>query len=144
MRQGLINFKAIAEGQYREVEKGTEPESKGSFKLPENLQTSSNAAPKDVKKGAPPPKDAAKGGKAAPTEDSKLKHIEGEDTKKVQEEAAKLKEEAEAQEKRSHPHIGLWLSIKVEIINLLMGQKRYEDCSDAIAVARLEAQSVRD
>jgi hypothetical protein len=38
----------------------------------------------------------------------------------------------------------LWLKTKINIINILLAQKRYEDCSDAIAVTRLEAQSVKD
>ena len=38
----------------------------------------------------------------------------------------------------------LWLKTKINIINILLAQKRYEDCADAIAVTRLEAQSVKD
>jgi hypothetical protein len=37
LRQGLFNFKAIAEGQYRNVEKGVEADNKGSFKMPDAL-----------------------------------------------------------------------------------------------------------
>ena len=43
-----------------------------------------------------------------------------------------------------HPHMGLWLSAKVAIIGILLSQRRYEDCADAIAITRLEAQSVKD
>ena len=43
-----------------------------------------------------------------------------------------------------HPHMGLWLSAKINIIGILLSQRRYEDCADAIAVTRLEAQSVKD
>ena len=43
-----------------------------------------------------------------------------------------------------HPHMGLWLSAKVAIIGILLNQRRYEDCADAIAVTRLETQSVKD
>ena len=74
LRQGLINFKALAEGQYREVEKGAEAESKGSFKLPDALASSS--APAAGKKGAPPPKEVK--GKASPTDDQEAKKQEEE------------------------------------------------------------------
>ena len=47
-------------------------------------------------------------------------------------------------EKRMHPQMGLWRSAKVAIIGILLSQRRYEDCADAIAVTRLEAQSVKD
>ena len=54
----MINFKSIAEGQFKNVETGFESESKGSFKMPESLA----AGGKDAKK-APPAKDAkGKGG----------------------------------------------------------------------------------
>jgi len=140
LRQGLINFKALAEGQYREVEKGSESESKGSFKLPEAL--SGGGAP-PAKKGAPPAKDA-KGGKGAPADDPEAKRLEEERAKQASEEAGGLRAEIEARERRTHPHMGLWLSAKVAIIGALLSEKRYEDCADAIAVTRLEAQSVRD
>lgn len=35
LKQGLINFKLIAEGWSNEVETGQEPKEKGSFELPE-------------------------------------------------------------------------------------------------------------
>ena len=140
LRQGLINFKALAEGQYREVEKGAESESKGSFKLPDAL---GGGAPAGAKKGAPPPKDA-KGGKAAPADDLESKRLEEERQKLVTAEAGSLRAAVEAQEKRTHPHMGLWLSTKVAIIGVLLSQKRYEDCADAIAITRLEAQTVKD
>ena len=38
----------------------------------------------------------------------------------------------------------LWLKTKISIIRILLAQKRYEDCADAIAVTRLEAQAVSD
>ena len=140
LRQGLTNFKALAEGQYREVEKGTEAESKGSFKLPDALAASS--APAAGKKGAPPAKEAK--GKASPTDDQEAKKAEEERTRLAEEEASKLREVAEALERRMHPHMGLWLSTKIAIIGILLSQRRYEDCADAIAVTRLEAQSVKD
>jgi hypothetical protein len=40
--------------------------------------------------------------------------------------------------------MGLWLSAKIAIIGALVSEKRYEDCADAIAITRLEAQSVKD
>ena len=40
--------------------------------------------------------------------------------------------------------MGLWLSTKIAIIGILLSQRRYEDCADAVAITRLEAQSVRD
>lgn len=141
LRQGLINFKALAEGQYREVEKGSEPESKGSFKLPEAL--SGGGAPAG-KKGAPPPAKDAKGGKGAPADDPEAKRLEEERAKQASAEAEGLRAEIEARDRRTHPHMGLWLRTKVAIIGALLSEKRYEDCADAIAVTRLEAQSVRD
>ncbi len=38
----------------------------------------------------------------------------------------------------------LWLKIKVEIINILFHQRRFEDCSDAIAVTKLECSTIND
>jgi hypothetical protein len=63
----LINFKFLSEGQYREVEKGIEPESKGSFKLPD-LTAAAGAPAAGAKK---PPAPAAKDpkGKEKPTDD---------------------------------------------------------------------------
>ena len=102
LRQGLTNFKALAEGQYREVEKGTEVDSKGSFKLPDAM--GSNAPPAG-KKGAPPAKEV-KGkatppakevkGKATPTDDQELKRLEEERSRSANEEAVKLRAVVEA------------------------------------------------
>ena len=47
-------------------------------------------------------------------------------------------------EKRNHPHMWLWLGFKVDIIQTLLAQKRYEDCQDAIAITKLEANCVND
>jgi len=77
LRQGLVNFKALAEGQYREVEKGVEADSKGSFKLPEALGSGAPAAA--GKKGAPPAKEVK--GKATPTDDHEAKRLEDERTR---------------------------------------------------------------
>jgi hypothetical protein len=38
----------------------------------------------------------------------------------------------------------LWLKTKIEIITILFHQRRFEDCSDAIATTRLECQSIND
>ena len=143
LRQGLINFKALAEGQYREVENGAEHEGKGSFKLPDQL-SGGGAPAAGGKKGAPPPKDA-KGAKGASVpDDAEAKRLEEERRKAANKEAATLKAAVDTLEKRQHPHLGLWLSTKLAIINILLAQKRYEDCYDAIAVTRLEAQSAKD
>ena len=51
LRQGLLNFKALAEGQHARVETGTED--KGSFKLPEIYGGSGlGVAPADPKQAA--------------------------------------------------------------------------------------------
>ena len=67
---------SITEGQYREVEKGVEADSKGSFKLPEAL---GSGAPPPGKKGAPPAKEVK--GKATPTDDHEAKRLEDERTR---------------------------------------------------------------
>lgn len=38
----------------------------------------------------------------------------------------------------------LWLKIKLEIVSILYHQRRFEDCSDAIAITKLEAHSIND
>lgn len=143
LRQGLVNFKALADGQYREVERGIEGESKGSFKLPDALAASSTGAPPAGKKGAPPPKDA-KGKAATPVEDAAAKQEEEERGKLAARDHDRLRAVVEAQDRRSHPAMGLWLSTKIAIIRALHAEKRFEDVADAIAVTRLEASSVRD
>lgn len=50
----------------------------------------------------------------------------------------------EADPKRKHPHMLLWLKAKVEIINILFHQKRMEDVQDSIAVTKLECMSIKD
>lgn len=84
-----------------------------------------------------------KGG-ANVADDTETKRLEEGRRKQAGKEAAKLKAVVETLEKRQHPHLGLWLSTKLCIIKILLAQKRYEDCTDAIAVTRLEAQSVKD
>jgi len=72
------------------------------------------------------------------------KREEAEQKRKAAAEADRLRLESEANERRLHPHMNLWLRTKVSIIAILLAEKRYEDCEDAIAVTRLEAQSVKD
>jgi len=50
----------------------------------------------------------------------------------------------EADPKRKHPHMLLWLKAKIEIINILFHQKRMEDVQDSIAVTKLECMSIKD
>jgi len=50
----------------------------------------------------------------------------------------------EAQNKRKHPHILLWLKIKIELTSLLFTQKRFEDCADTMAVTKLECMAIKD
>lgn len=140
LRQGLINFKRLAEGQFVGVEQGAEPESKGSFRLPEQPGGGGAAA---GKKGAPPAKEA-KGKPGQVDEAEAARKAEEELAKKAAAQAESLLARVEALERRQHPYIGLWLSTKVHIISILLAEKRYEDCGDAIAVTRLEAQSVKD
>lgn len=62
-----MNFKYLSEGQYREVEKGIEPESKGSFKLPD--LSASVGVPAAGAKKPPPPAAKDPKGKEKPTDD---------------------------------------------------------------------------
>lgn len=132
----MKNFKALAEGQYRYVETGNEPASKGSFKLPE--AGAGSAPAKDTKAKAPPAKDAGKKGGVVVDEEANKK-AEEERKLEAQREAEKLREMVESRDKRMHPHMGLWLDTKIRIIRVLLSQKRFEDCADAIAVTRLES-----
>lgn len=50
----------------------------------------------------------------------------------------------EAMSKRRHPNMMLWLKTKIEIISILFSQRRFEDCADCIAVAKLESLSIKD
>ena len=38
----------------------------------------------------------------------------------------------------------LWLKTKIEIISILFSQRRFEDCSDSIAIAKLECMTIKD
>jgi hypothetical protein len=63
LKQGLLNFKLIAEGCTHEIETGQEPKEKGSFTLPEMFGGSQpNAAQEKGKPAAkaPPAKPPAK------------------------------------------------------------------------------------
>jgi hypothetical protein len=61
MKQGLLNFKLIAEGWSNEVETGQEPKDKGSFELPEMYGGSQPNAVSAGGKGAKAQPPAAKG-----------------------------------------------------------------------------------
>jgi hypothetical protein len=50
----------------------------------------------------------------------------------------------EADPRRKHPHMLLWLKTKLEIITLLFNQKRIEDCEDSITVCKLECMNIKD
>ena len=53
LKQGLINFKALAEGKHAKVETGTETEDKGTLKIPEIYGGSGlGLAPTDPKQAA--------------------------------------------------------------------------------------------
>ena len=73
-----------------------------------------------------------------------MKKQEEERKKRELEEEAKERQRVMEAEKREHPPIYLWLKVKAEIIKILCHQKRFEDCADAIAVTKLECQSVND
>ena len=60
------------------------------------------------------------------------------------EEAERAKAEVQAQLKRTHPHIMLWLKTKIEIISILLSQSRIEDVTDSISVTKLECMAIKD
>ena len=161
LRQGLINFKSFAEGKHQKIETGLESDDKGSFRLPEIYGgtglglAGAPVDPKAAAKGAPPqkppaadPKKGAPAGKGAPVanqaDEEEAKRQEEERKKREAEEELKEKLRIEAAERRDHPNIYMWLKIKIEIIAILFQQRRFEDCSDAIAVTRLECQGLND
>lgn len=114
-----------------------DPKAKGAA-----AQKAPAADPKAAAKGAP----AGKGAAAAQvaTDDEEAKKQEEERKKREAEEEAKERTRIENLDKRDHPHMYLWLKIKVELIWILFNQRRFDDCSDAIAVARLECASIND
>jgi hypothetical protein len=73
-----------------------------------------------------------------------LKRQEEARRKREIEEEERERERVEQADKRDHPHMYLWLKIKSDIVSILFQQKRFEDCSDTIAVTKLECQSVND
>jgi hypothetical protein len=164
LRQGLTNFKLYAYGKHPKVETGLEADDKGTFRLPEiyggtGLAGAAAAQVDPKAKGgapakapAPDPK-AAKGApagkgaaanQAANNDDEEAKKQEEERKKREAEEESKERNRIEGLDKRDHPHMYLWLKVKLEIIWILFHQRRFEDCSDAIAVTRLESQSIND
>ena len=149
LKQALVNFKLIAEGWSNEVETGLEPKDKGSFELPEMFGGNNSGAP------------AAKGGKAAPAapakgkapagkgnevaqDDSNNKAASEAELKKIAEAQAVERQKVDAQNRRKHPHILLWLKLKTVIVEILFSQRRFEDCSDSIAVTKLECMAIKD
>lgn len=56
----------------------------------------------------------------------------------------KEKQRVEAADKREHPHAYLWLKCKIEVITILMHQRRFDDCQDCIAITRLECSALND
>lgn len=56
----------------------------------------------------------------------------------------KEKMKVEGADRRDHPNMYLWLKIKVEVITILFHQRRFDDCSDAIVIARMECQAIND
>lgn len=46
--------------------------------------------------------------------------------------------------KRRHPHILLWLRIKMEVIRILQAQNRTEDVADCLSTVKLECFAVKD
>lgn len=147
LRQALYNFKSFSEGQYRLVETGAESSDKGSFKLPEIYGGSGGAAPTSGPGGkkAEPAKGAkgSKDKKADPAaEEEAAKKAEAERRKQAEAEKDKLRVLTEMEDRRKHPHMFNWLRIKFNIVSILFGQKRYEDCADTIAVTRLECLTI--
>lgn len=158
LRQGLVNFKLLAEGETRGVESGEETKEKGSFKLPEMFGGAGAAGANAAAKGgkAPPPKAAdpkakgaaaAKGkgdGDAGAQEEAKNKREEEERNARLSQEREQMRLAVEADPKRKHPHMLLWLKAKVEIITILFYQKRMEDVQDSIAITKLECLNIKD
>jgi len=148
LRESLNNFKKYAEGLVYEIEKGQESESKGHFKLPEMYGGSLvNAQAPPSKQGkAPPAKPPPSKGKGVVEEKKDEGPSASDEEKRLKElkEAEDAKALVDAQVKRTHPHIGLWLKTKIEIISILLTQSRIEDVTDSISVAKLECMAIRD
>lgn len=148
LRQSLQNFKRLAEGLSSGVEKGEESDKKGSLKLPEMYGGGGAAAqaPPAAAKKAPPAKAPAPKGKGKEEDKAEELSAAEEEAKRVAEakEAELARLAVEAQTKRKHPHMLLWLKTKIEIISILLSQNRIEDVTDSISVAKLECMSIRD
>ena len=156
LKQSLVNFKLIAEGWTQEVENGAEPKEKGSFELPEMYGGTLPTTADKGGKGATAKKEAAPAkGKADPKnkgaaaidpalEEAQLKAEEEAKIKRLDEAKTVERLKIEAQSKRRHPHIILWLKTKTELTSLLFTQKRFEDCADTIAITKLECMSIKD
>lgn len=156
LRQGLKNFLSLAEGQTADIEKGNEDKDKGSFELPEiyggnGVVGGNAAADKGAKGKAAPAKAPAKaagkgkgGGAEEEKSDEQLAAEKEQERVRNEQRASALKELVQAQNRRKHPSIFLWLKTKIEIITILLWQNRTEDVSDSIAVARMETLSIND
>jgi glutamate-1-semialdehyde aminotransferase len=148
----------MAEGESRGVETGEESKDKGSFELPAMYGggASAGAGGAGAKAGgakAPPAKPpapakgAAKGKEAEDTaalEAQAAQKEKDERARQLNEEREKLRAELEADPRRKHPHMLLWLKTKIEIIDILYEQKRFEDCDDTIEVTRQECRVIKD
>ena len=155
LRQGLKNFLSLAEGQTADIEKGDEDKDKGSFELPEiyggaGVGGLNATADKGAKGKAPPAKAPAKApakGKGGAEEEKSEEQLATEKEKeRIKNEArvSAMRELVQAQNRRKHPSIFLWLKTKIEIITILLWQNRTEDVSDSVAVARMESLSIND
>lgn len=129
LRQGLQNFKLYAEGCIKGIENGQEAKDKGSFSLPEmfggiNLNAATQIkgaqakAPAKAPEKAPAGKGPAAKGKEVVDEDLNAREEEERRSKlKVERERLLIKTQMMA--KRRHPHILLFLRIKMELIRIL-------------------------
>jgi len=55
-----------------------------------------------------------------------------------------MRAELEADPRRKHPHMLLWLKTKIEVIDILFRQKRFEDCEDSIEITKQECEAIKD
>jgi hypothetical protein len=152
MRQGLVTFRDLCEGNIKGAELGHEERQTTSFKLPDAYAIGAPVAgEKGGAKKAPPAekKKEAKGGKNekkdpnAPDE-AELKRLEEERLAREAEALEAEKERIQAAERREHPHMYMWLKIKAKIIEILIHQRRVEDCADVLAVTHLESSAIND
>ena len=150
LRQSLTNYKLFAEGWTNETESGQEDKSKGSFELPDSFATGGSTAPPAKGGKAPPPakKGADPKGKNAAVDSAQADAQERAEEEFKQKKLASEREmerlRVEAINRRQHSNMYLWLKTKLEVIGILFGQRRFEDCSDCITVTKLECMSIRD